>query len=275
MASIERVRRRVGVVVLRAASMSAVALAAPMAHAAGPWVDRPLTLPSGDWAFDFGLGVGQAPGPDRTGVGVNAEVAVGFLSRFELGVRTGLRVGDEPTRAINADDYGRLFDRQTLPPGAEGAAVLANPEVRFVGALVRSEVVELGLEGRVVFPFADGSVAGMLFGVPMAFHLGDRVRLDTGAYLPTVFYRNDTVVGLNLPLDVWIQATRRLWLGPMTGLAFDYLGDRRSNTAVSLGFGLGYQFTHALDLKTMFLFPEINDESRVFGAGVGLEVRVE
>jgi len=153
-------------------------------QAAPPWVDRPITLPSGDWAFDFGLGVGNVPGPTDTGAGVNAEMAVGLTDRVELGVRTGLRVGDLASRAINADDYGRLFDRQTLGAGAEGAALLADPEVRVRGAIVRDEVVELALEGRVVLPFADGTDAGMLFGVPLAFHLGDRVRLNTGAYVP-------------------------------------------------------------------------------------------
>ncbi len=247
------------------------------AQAAAPWVDRHLTLPSGDWGFNFGLGVGHVP--DDTGVGVNAEMAVGLLSRLELGVRTGLRFGDGPSRAINADYYGRLFDRQTLPGGpgtAEGNEVLANPEVRVRGALVREEIVELGLEGRVVLPFADDSVAGLLFGVPMAFHLGDRVRLDLAADVPIVFYQNDTTVGLHVPVDLWIQATRRFWIGPMTGLAFDSLGDRRGGTtSVSLGLGLGYSITHALDFKAMFLFPDINDDSRDFGAGAGIEVRIE
>jgi hypothetical protein len=147
--------------------------------------------------------------------------------------------------------------------------------VRFRGALVRDEVVELALEGRVVLPFADGSVAGLLLGVPMAFHLGQRVRLDTGVYVPMVFYHDDTEAGLHLPLDLWIQATRRFWIGPMTGLAFDQLGDRRGTTSLSLGLGLGYEISHALDFKAMFLFPDLNDESRDFGAGVGLEVRIE
>lgn len=259
--------------IVAASAVLAVVLSAHVAQAAGPWVDRPLTLPSGDWSFDFGLGLGHVPGD--TDAGINAEMAVGFLHRFELGVRTGIRFGDEGTRLINADDYGRLFDRQTLPPGAEGGAALANPEVRLRAALIRSEVVELGLEGRVVLPFADDSVAGLMFGVPMAFHLGNVVRLDAGAYLPMVFYHDDTEIDLSLPVDLWIQATRRLWLGPMTGLAFNYLGDQRGSTWVSLGFGLGYALTRTLDLKTMFLFPAINDQSNDFGAGVGLQARVE
>jgi hypothetical protein len=254
---------------------AAFQLLAGESQAAPPWVDRPLTLPSGDWAFDFGLGVGHVPAPDDTGAGVNAEMAVGITSRIELGLRTGLRLGDGFDRGINADAYGRLFDRQTFDAGAEGAEVLANPELRVRGALVREPVVELALEGRVVAPFADGTVAGLMFGVPMAFHLGSRVRLDVGAYVPIVFFRQDAVVAVRLPVDVWIQAAPRLWLGPMTGLVFDRVGDANGSTSVSLGFGLGYEITRFLDFKTMFLFPTINNESRIFGAGAGLQVRIE
>jgi hypothetical protein len=195
---------------------------------------------------------------------------VGLASRVELGVRTGLRFGDAADRATQGDSYGRLFDRQTF---ATGADVLANPEVRVLGALVREEVVELGLEGRVVLPFEPGTAAGVLFGVPLAFHLGSRVRLDVGAYVPIVFFR-PAITDIALPIDVWIQATRRLWLGPMGGLRIARLGDA-SEGRFSLGFGLGYQITHAVDFKTMLLFPEVNIESRNFGAGAGVQIRIE
>ena len=253
--------------------LAVLCLHARAAHAAGPWVDRPLTLPAGDWAFDFGLGVGHVPAPgDETGVGVNADMAVGLTSRVELGLRTGLRFGDGFERAIGGDSYGRLFDWQTFD---EGADVMANPELRVRGALVRGSVFELALEGRLVVPFADGTDAGALFGVPMALHLGDRVRLDLGVYLPVVFVPNDTSFAIHVPIDLWIQASRRLWLGPMTGVAFERVGDSNGSQSVSLGFGLGYAITHYLDFKAMFLFPTLNNESRVFGGGAGIEVRIE
>ncbi len=258
------------------ATLAAFCAADRTANAAPPWVDRYVTLPGGDWAFDFGLGLGHVPAPrSDVGVGANLEMGVGLTNRIELGLRTGLRFGDDFERAINGDAYGRLFDRQTFQVGAEGAEVLANPEVRVRGALVRDRVFELALEGRVAVPFANDSDAGLLFGVPMAFHLGSRVRLDMGVYVPFVFFPHDTAVAIHLPLDVWIQATGRLWLGPMTGLAFDRVGDNRGTDNVSLGFGLGYQITHYLDFKSMFLFPTINNESRIFGAGAGIQVRIE
>jgi hypothetical protein len=235
-----------------------------------------LTLPGSDWAFDFGLGVSHVqpappPYPDLSGVGMNAEMAVGLTSRVELGVRTGLRFGDAAARSTQGDSYGRLFDRQTF---ATGADPVANPEVRVLGAIVREPIVELGLEGRVVLPFEQGSSAGVLFGLPLAFHLGDRVRLDVGLYVPIVFSRPNAVTDLAVPVDVWIQATRRLWLGPMTGVRVVHIGDAGEGR-VSLGFGLGYQITHAVDFKAMLLFPGINIESRTFGAGAGFQIRIE
>lgn len=267
------------------------------ARAAPPWVDRPLTLPAGDFAFDFGLGLSHVPvGPPpglppgapfdgSTSAGVNAEMAVGLTSRIELGVRTGIRLDDEFHRSTNADAYGRLFDRQTFD---EGANTVANPEIRIRGAIVRGPIAEVGLEGRLVLPFADGTGAGLLFGVPLAFHLGDRVRLDMGAYVPVVFPpRADAAFAVNLPLDVWIQASSRFWLGPMTGFELtNFSGGggvgrtapglpASAVTAFSLGLGLGYQITHALDFKAEFLFPELNQDSRVFGFGAGVQIRIE
>src|ERR1700693_629538 len=111
-----------------AAVYASIAALAGDAGAAPPWVDRHLTLPSGDWAFDAGLGVGHVrtgPDTDDTAAGVNAEMAGGVPSRVQIGVRTGIRFGDGFARLVRADEFGRLFDRQTFAVGGE---VLANPE---------------------------------------------------------------------------------------------------------------------------------------------------
>lgn len=234
---------------------------------AAEWVDRPLTAPAGSWHFDFGLGVGHVAAADDWALGLNAEGGVGITDRIELGLRTGLRMAPPDERGIRPDEYGRLFDRQTFDTGA---SVLANPELRIRGALLREQVVELGLEGRLVVPFEAGTGVGMMFGVPLAFHIGKIVRLDTGAFLPIVFYAHDTTTAARFPVDVWFQVAHRLWLGPMTGLAFEGGG-----TAVSLGFGLGYEIARTLDLRTMFLFPDWNQAAGDFGLGVGLQVRLE
>jgi hypothetical protein len=253
----------------------ATATFAATASGAPPWVDRHLTPPAGDWAFDVGLGVGHVrpdPAAEDTAAGINAEMGVGVTNRVEIGLRTGIRFGDLAARSIHADEFGRLFDRQTFGVGAE---VLANPELRVRGAPLRGRVAELALEGRVVLPFENRTDAGLLFGMPLAFHIGARVRLDTGIYVPVVFRRPLTYVALSAPLDVWIQASPRVWLGPMTGIVVRQLGDTGSQTDVSLGFGFGYQITRYLDFKAMVLFPTLSNDSRFFGGGAGIEIRIE
>lgn len=237
------------------------------AEAAPPWVERHLTLPSGDWAFDVGLGVTNDT-VDPVAAGMNLEMGVGLTSRIELGVRTGLRFGDRFERAAQADAYGRLFDLQTID---EGNGVLADPEVRLRGALVRGEVGEVALEGRAVLPFDPGAPLGLLFGVPIALHLGDRVRLDTGVYVALhVGLHGGTDAGVGIPFDLWIQASPRFWIGPVTDVAIDH-GDV---TGV-IGMGLGYEITHAVDFKAMALFPVPEHDTLFFGAGAGVQIRIE
>lgn len=255
-------------------SLIALALlaSARTSHAAWPWVDRSITLPRHDWAFDFGLGIGHMNAPSSpTGVGLNLEGAVGVTRHLELGLRTGFRFGDDG-RLTQADQYGRLFDRQTF--GTRSGDV-ANPEFRIRGALVNSRAVELALEGRAVLPFEGGSRFGAVFGMPVWFRLGDSVRLDTGVYVPFLFY-DPVVYALSVPLDVWVQATGNLWLGPMTGIRAYHQGGA-DRTDVALGFGLGYSLARTVDLKAMMLMPGINhtEGARNFGIGVGIQVRIE
>ena len=265
------------IVVIAAATIGST-FCASRAGAAAPWVDRPITLPRHDWSFDLGLGVAHRNAPDPfpqpTGVGMNFEFAVGILQHLELGVRTGARFGNDG-RGTQADTAGRLFDRQTF---ATRGDPWANPEARVRGSLVHEPVVELALEARAVLPFETGSRFGAMFGMPVAFHFGHSVRLDMGVYVPVVFY-DPTVTAVSLPLDVWIQATRALWLGPMTGVRFyDFnRGRDERRTDVSLGFGLGYQVHRVVDLKAMALFPAINqtEGARNFNVGFGVQIRIE
>ena len=277
-----------------AASLATVAVLAVLprdASAAPPWVDRSMTPAQGQWNFDLGLGIGHVSFPPANepdfGAGVNLEMAVGLTDRVELGIRTGLRFGDDFTRGIEGDNYGRLFDRQYFDGGN---GVLANPEVRVRWAFLRGQVVEMGLEGRVIIPIEANTTAGLEPGLPLAFHIGGRVRIDTGVFLPIVVGGGPnglpTVVGISLPLDVWIQVTPRLWLGPMTGFqaaplnhvdnrAYGFVVPYQPSGWVSLGFGLGYQITRTLDFKTMFLFPGLNSDSQLWGLGAGIQVRIE
>src|SRR6266542_2670995 len=190
-------------------AFAAVSAAAPVARAAGPWVDRAITLPRHDWAFDFGLGVAHAPG--TLGPGFNLEVALGVTRRIQMGLRTGFRFGNE-ARATRADIYGRTFDTETYGTGND---VVANPEFYIRGGLIEGDVVELGLEGRVMSPFSEG--LGLMFGMPLVFHFGRAARLDTGVYVPVLFHRPTTSL-VSIPAHLWFQASDRFWLGPLSGV---------------------------------------------------------
>ena len=249
-------------------------LAASPAHAAAPWVDRELTLPRHDWAFDFGLGVGHydrgpQPGQSGTGPGLNAEMKVSVIHHLELGVRGGFRFGDE-ARAAGADQYGRLFDRQTF--GTRGETV-ANPEARVLGEVVDTGTFELGLEGRVILPVEPPKNFATQFGMPLAIHIANFVRLDTGVYIPIIF-DDPTRTAISVPFDAWFQVSQRVWLGPMTGFRHD---SPPSHDSASLGFGVGYEAHRIVDLKWMLLWPRITDNrgGSNFGAGFGVQIRIE
>ena len=98
---------------------------------------------------------------------------------------------------------------------------------------------------------------------------------DTGVYVPVVFYE-PRLFSVSAPLDVWIQCSPALWLGPMTGVRVTHQGPA-DRTDISLGFGLGYSLGRAVDLKTMALAPAVNHErgARNFGVGIGLQLRIE
>ncbi len=235
------------------------------ARAAGPWVDRSITLPRHDWAFDFGLGIAHVPG--TLGPGFNLEGAFGVTHAVQLGLRTGFRF-NPAARAGDADIYGRPFDTETYGTGID---VVANPEFYVRGAVIQGDVVELGLEGRVMSPFSQG--LGLMFGMPLVFHLGRVARLDTGVYVPVLFY-DPTVSLVSFPLHLWLQLSNRFWLGPMSGVRATTT--RGSRTEVPLGFGLGYEITRAIDFKAMFLFQDVaNGPAEFWGFGGGLQVRIE
>jgi hypothetical protein len=242
-------------------------LVPPNARAAAPWVDRAITLPGRAWAFNFGLGLGHVPG-GGVGPGLNVEGAVSIAHGVQIGLRTGLRFGDN-ARAAEADYFGRPFDTQTFGTGRD---TVANPEFHVRARLIESQAVEVGVEGRAYAPFSQGF--GILAGIPVAFHFGRVARLDTGVYVPILFY-DPTRAYVSIPFLLWFQTSSRLWLGPMSGAIVDT--DRGGRTMVPLGFGLGYAVTGSLDFKTQFLFRDVahGNSSEWWGFGAGLEVRID
>lgn len=247
------------------------------AAAAERFIDRPMTLRRLVFAGDVGLGVGHAryrvPLRDDetvTGAGLNLEGALGVTDRLELGIRTGVRFGNDG-RATGADYYGRTLWTETY--GTFGDSV-ANPELRIRWVAYSGDVAEVGLDGRMFLPIESGSKLGMMFGVPLAFHVGDLLRIDTGAYVPVLF-TDPAINGVSIPAYFWFQTSEKLWLGPMAQLRFIDPGPGEHDAHLLVGFGLGYQVASAVDLKTMVLFPTVDDDViRRAGIGFGAQFRI-
>ncbi len=247
--------------------------AARPAQAAAPWIYRGITLPRGDLALDFGLGMGHRPndsGPGSiTGFGLNLELAGGLSHNFELGVRMGFRL-DDAGQYTQADNYGRPFDTETYGVNTDR---VANPEVHLRWALARGAAADLGIELRFYLPIEDGSRFGFMVGLPIRLRAGS-IRLDTGLYVPIIFTDPTTTI-VSVPLHLWIQATSRLWVGPLFGLRVTNRGG--SDTEYPFGIGLGTMLTGSIDLRTWFMFPDISRDAaaRYWGAGLALQVRFE
>lgn len=273
-------RRRLEMVpVLGAALAGLAATLAPAAAEAAPvFVDRGITLPKYVFAADLGLGLGRRPVGPRpyengvVGAGLNLEAGIGITDTIDIGFRTGIRLGDDG-RFTGADAYGRTLWTETYNTLG---GVVANPELRLRWALYSGRVTEVGLDFRATMPVEDHSRFGTSFGVPLAFHLGQVARIDTGVYLPLAFY-DRTLLHIAVPGYFWFQVSDRVWLGPMTSLRHRLAPDGPSRTSFLLGFGLGVQVASAVDLKTMIFFPDLaSDEgARAWGAGFGVQLRAE
>jgi hypothetical protein len=263
--------RNTRTIALAVTSAALAALAAQPRPQAASFVERPLVLPRSQWALDTGLGIGHldlpAPAGDITGLGLNLELRGGVSDAVQLGVRTGFRLGDDG-RATEADRFGRTFETETYGTGAD---TVANPEVSLRLAVVRTDAVALGLEGRLYVPIADGSKIGTMIALPLHFHLGERARLESGVYVPIIFTDPRTSV-VSFPFHLWLQATDSLALGPISGVRLHYPG---GSTSVPLGAGLNYAVSPESDLRAWLLFPNVKGSGSTdyFGAGVGLELR--
>ena len=89
-----------------------------------------------------------------------------------------------------------------------------------------------------------------------------------------ILFHDPTEAFISLPFHLWIQATDKLWLGPLLGVRF--YSNAGGRVDVPLGFGLGIQLTRTVDFKTWLLFQDVaNGAARAWGGGAGVEIRIE
>lgn len=262
----------------RSALLAATALTALFtsgtASAAERWIDRPMTLHRYVFAGDVGLGFGHVnvdrTNASATGPGMNFEAAFGVTEKFELGIRTGARFGTEG-RGVQADYYARPYTIDTYGTGFDTGV---NPELRGKYVFYSGSVAEIGGDLRMYLPAETGTSFGIMLGLPLAFHLTDWLRIDTGVNIPLVFNDN-TFSAFSFPAHFWFQATEKLWAGPMLALRFIDPGPGGYEAYLALGGGVGYQVHSAVDLKAWLLFPTLGETGATrLGGGFGVQFRL-
>ncbi len=266
-------------------ALSSILLAAANANATAPeWVDRRIVLSgkpiagsvdvgTGFGHTEFGFGRGYA-----NGVGFNTEGVLGIASRVDIGLRFGLRVNGESS-FVQADGYGHFYEADDVYGNIRGGETFTNPELRARVKLLDLGSFELGIEARTTFPIFPGTRFTAVVGVPMAVHAGRIFKLDFGVYNVVSFY-SPLAFAFEVPANFWFQVSHKVFLGPLTALRF-YPGSACSDCGryynrfdpsveFALGFGLGVHLAKFADLKTQFIFPEVNHGARYFGVGVGV-----
>jgi hypothetical protein len=262
------------------------------AEADDPFVDRPLTLPPLHFSADAGLGFGQGPVPTpldvqglqpvltappvKVGWGASFDAAVGLPFLGEVGVRVGVRFGQDGVYAgwgTGADHFARLFDPIV---GEPGLSTVTNPEVRLRGTVFDLKVVELGLETRFIIPTDPSSDFEVVPGVPVRIHLPGFVRIDTGVWVPLEF-NSDASFTIDIPAQLFFQAGQAFF-GPMTGLRYNHPGADIADptTDIPVGLAAGYTLGGVLDLKVQVRTERINDVSwaQYIGGGLGVGLRL-
>lgn len=112
---------------------------------------------------------------------------------------------------------------------------LEDPSVYILYGFIDGDF-ELGVFGEVSVPFERGSV--VTGGMPLALHLGDSVRIDTGPFIQHDFERDDDPDFI-APFQLPISVTDRVTLGPEAAIIL-YEFERDD---FLVGFFAGYTLT--------------------------------
>ncbi len=112
---------------------------------------------------------------------------------------------------------------------------LHDPSAYVIYRFLRRDV-ELGVFGEVSLPLETRE--RVTAGMPVAFHLGDVVRLDTGPFIVKRFRSGDDPDFI-VPFELPISPSDHVYLGPEAGLFLPHFG----NTDGFVGFFAGYTLT--------------------------------
>jgi hypothetical protein len=209
------------------------------------YVERPLTLPHMVLRPEADLSVLhisiEDPVDDVNAVGLSLGASIGLFDDLELGITL------LPIRLSPDFDFGNipLYGRYRFLDGP----------------------VELGAELALLIP--TDNLFGLTPGVPVRFHGGDVVSVDTGVYFPLATsvggeFDTGTTFGLSIPVEVNVQIIDMIFAGIATGFNVQFVtGSDFIDIADTISFPLLIQagFTlpsdqgPMLDISANFGFP--------------------
>lgn len=234
----------------------------------GPYSSRNLTLGSGtvridggppDWGYfhpggpqwineNRGLRIRHQPDTDPVWIG--GGIGVGVTDDVELG---GLLLPVRVTPDSDLDDL-ELYARFAFLDGT------------------------FEMAGQVTVQVPTQTETGLGLGLPMLIHVGDVLRIDTGAEAEILFWE-DTVVSLDLPLAFTWDLGQRGFLGLRTGA---YFWDMATLTVPAGIHGGGILGSGQVDLAGWFIWPgflatERDDalDVNTFELGFGVNARID
>lgn len=210
---------------------------------------RPLVIPRGQLTIIAG------PHPIIGGGGFT-------IDHFGVNTSSPLTISVDPAYefAVGAS-YGVI---DNLEVGAIAIPLLLSPDFKYLNPSlfgvyrILSGQFELGAALTATIPVQSGTDFGLGLGVPMAYHLSDTMRLNTGVNLSFSF-GDPMQTGLSIPVGLTVNVANNVFVGARTGITADlkHFGDTIALPLVLQG---GYTLANAsngptADLMVQFGFP--------------------
>lgn len=233
-----------------AASENAEAQRRGTGRMADSWQQRPLTLPKATLRFDIheddhdeswgGLLFRSFPcrmDERCNDVFFNFGFSAGIIDDFEIGALVA------PVRFTRGARY-------------------QNPQLYVRYRFLRGGF-QMGVEGRVEFPVADGREGWGQVGLPMRVRAGNLLRLDFGPHLRTEF---NNYANLMFPFRMGFQISQPFFLGLDSGVFFnDFPDNDNDDVNVPLGMFFGFTFFNrdpVVDLMWGFRVLDVTDDGQ-------------
>ncbi len=172
-------------------------------------IDRPRTLPDGEFEGSISLGVGRQASTTATGTtfsnatGLDLGIGYGFSRRFEG--RMGYGIGVDPSSS----------------QGPLGFAIAYN--------LARGRL-SAAFDAGVGYDFASDHALPLTLGFELQGKLGARGALFTPGQQLSIGLSGENPIGLDLPIGLGYQANIHLWVDVQTKIA--HLGFAHDSTQV-------------------------------------------